>query len=429
MKMKTSKDDVWDVVVIGGGPAGMMAAGRAAELGHAVLLLEKNPTLGKKLLLTGGGRCNLTNYIPEIDTMLAHYTDNERFLFSAFAQFGAQDTLDFFHRRGMATKEEAEGRVFPLSSKAQSVLEVLSGYLREGRVEVWLDATVTGLSVERGTGRIEIRLGGGKKIQARTCIMATGGTAHPETGSSGEGLEWLKRLGHSVTASKEALVPIALQDDWVKGVIGLTLQEIKMTVFLDGRKRGVQRGDLLFTHFGVSGPTVLNMSREIGEWRQASEVVITLDLFPQLDHAALKENLQTLLAGESNRMLKNSLGRLVPSALVPVILELAQLDGEIPGHSVRHKDRIKIIELLKGIPLHVEGLLGAESAAYSSGGVAPGEMNFKTMQSRLAPNVYIVGDLLDIDRPSGGYSLQLCWTTGFVAGSHISKERSADYPN
>ena len=419
MTMKTGMTDLWEVVVVGGGPAGMMAAGRAAELGRTVLLLEKNPILGKKLLLTGGGRCNLTNYMPEIDTMLAHYSGNERFLFSAFAQFGAQDTLDFFHRRGMATKEEAEGRVFPLSNKAQSVLDVLSLYLREGQVEVRTGATVTGLSVVAGTGRIDIRLGGGKKIRARTCIVATGGTACPETGSSGEGLMWLKEIGHTVTTSKEALAPVALKDKWVSRLAGVTLKDIKMTVFQNGRKRGAQRGDLLFTHFGVSGPTILNMSKEIGEWRQDGEVIIALDLFPQLDHGALKQELQALLVGESNKKLKTLISRLVPSALAGVILELAQLDGEMTSHSVRREDRIKIIELMKAIPLHVEGLLGAESAAYLSGGVAPGEVNFKTMQSRLVSNIHIIGDLLDIDRPSGGYSLQLCWTTGFVAGSHI----------
>ncbi len=419
MTMKTGMADLWEVVVVGGGPAGMMAAGRAAELGRTVLLLEKNPILGKKLLLTGGGRCNLTNYVPEIDTMLAHYSGNERFLFSAFAQFGAQDTLDFFHRRGMATKEEAEGRVFPLSNKAQSVLDVLSLYLREGQVEVRTGATVTGLSVVAGTGRIDIRLGGGKKIRARTCIVATGGTACPETGSSREGLMWLKEIGHTVTTSKEALAPVALKDKWVSQLAGVTLKDIKMTVFQNGRKRGAQRGDLLFTHFGVSGPTILNMSKEIGEWRQDGEVIIALDLFPQLDHGALKQELQALLVGESNKKLKTLISRLVPSALAGVILELAQLDGEMTSHSVRREDRIKIIELMKAIPLHVEGLLGAESAAYLSGGVAPTEVNFKTMQSRLVSNIHIIGDLLDIDRPSGGYSLQLCWTTGFVAGSHI----------
>jgi predicted Rossmann fold flavoprotein len=229
----------------------------------------------------------------------------------------------------------------------------------------------------------------------------------------------LKEFGHTVIASKEALAPVALKDQWVSQVAGVTLKDIKMTVFQNGRKRGAQRGDLLFTHFGVSGPMILNMSKEIGEWRQGGEVIIALDLFPQLDHGALKQELQALLVGESNKKLKTLISRLVPSALVSVILDLTQLEGEMPSHSVRREDRIKIIELTKAIPLHVEGLLGAESAAYSSGGIAPGEVNFKTMQSRLAPNIHLVGDLLDIDRPSGGYSLQLCWTTGFVAGSHI----------
>jgi len=418
MEKKPRKDDSWEVVVIGGGPAGMIAAGRAAELGRNVLLLEKNPTLGKKLLLTGGGRCNLTNFVPEMDTMLAHYPGNERFLYSAFAQFGAQDTLDFFHRHGLATKEEAEGRVFPLSNKAQSVLDVLSLYLREGQVEIWAGTTVIGLSIETGREHIDIRFGGGKKIQAGSCIVATGGTACPQTGSSGEGLMWLKGFGHTVITSKEALAPVALKDKWASQLAGVTLKDIKMTIFQNGRKRGAQHGDLLFTHFGASGPTILNMSKEIGEWRRGGEVIIALDIFPQLDHGALKQELHTLLVSESNKKLKTLISRLVPSALAWVVLELTRLDGEMPGHSVRHEDRIKITEVMKTIPLHVESVLGAESAAYSSGGVVPGEVNFKTMQSRLVGNIHIIGDLLDIDRPSGGYSLQLCWTTGFVAGSH-----------
>ena len=426
-----------DVVVIGGGPAGMMAAGRAAERGCAVLLLEKNKTLGKKLLVTGGGRCNLTNNISDNRSMLAKYKGSDQFLFSAFSQFGVKDTLKFFNERGVVTKEEAEGRVFPVSNKAQSVLDALIEYMKKGGVEIRTGAAVADISIDNLTKNISVRLkdlptgqaggeAGGTEITAKSCIVATGGVSRPETGSTGDGFKWLKKLGHKIINNDFALVPIALEDEWAKKLSGLTLENIKLTVFKNGYKYLAQKGKLLFTHFGISGPTVLNMSRDIGElikysedpeYSKGSEDIIALDLFPKLDHGALKQKLQTLLVAESNKKLKNTLGRIIPLALVSGALEIAGINGETANHSVRSEERTKLIALMKDIPLHIKGLLGADKAIISSGGVALEEINFKTMQSRLVPNLYIVGDALNINRPSGGYSLQLCWTTGFVAGN------------
>ncbi len=417
--MSRTEIRIWDVVVIGGGSAGMMAAGRAAELGRPVLLIEKNPTLGKKLLITGGGRCNVTNNKPEIRAMLANYKGNDKFLFSAFSQFSVEDTLKFFHKRGMATKEETEGRIFPVSNKAQSVWNVLVRYMKEGGVKIQTGAAVTDISLDGDTKQVIIRLKDRTEIRAKSCILATGGISHPETGSTGEGFMWLKKLGHTIIDNDFALVPIALKDAWAKKLGGVALQDIKLTVFQNGQKQGMQQGKLLFTHVGISGPTVLNMSKEIGELLQYGEVVITLDLFPKLDHGALKKQLQALLVAESNKKLKNVLSKLIPAVLALAILELANINGETANHSVRSEDRIKLLALMKAIPLNVKGLLGADKAVISSGGVALQEVDFKTMRSRLVPNLYLVGDVLNIDRPSGGYSLQLCWTTGFVAGSSI----------
>ena len=418
MKAQIKTNILWDVVVAGGGPAGMIAAGRAAELGRSVLLLEKNPTLGKKLLMTGGGRCNVTNNKPDIHAMLKKYKGSDQFLFSAFSQFGAEDTSNFFNRRGMATVEEAEGRVFPASNKAQSVLDVLTRYMKEGGVQIQTNAAVAGFSIDATTKHINIQLKGKTEVIAKSCIVATGGVSRPETGSTGDGLVWLKKIGHTIVDNNFALVPIALTDSWARKLGGVTLKDIKLTTFQDGQKQEAYKGKLLFTHFGISGPTVLNMSKEIGELLQYGEVVIALDLFPKFDHKELKEQLQALLIGESNKKLKNTLSKLIPAALIGVVLKLGNIDGETANHSVRHEDRIKLVSLMKAVPLHVQGLLGADKAIVSSGGVALKEVNFKTMQSRLLPNLYIVGDVLNIDRPSGGYSLQLCWTTGFVAGSH-----------
>lgn len=412
------KDTLWDVVVIGGGPAGMMAAGRAAERGRSVLLLEKNPTLGKKLLITGGGRCNVTNHKPSTRTLLSAYKKNARFLHSAFSQFNVDDTLAFFHSRGMATKEEAEGRVFPVSDKAQSVWDALVGYMKEGDVQIQTNSAVAGIAVSDDEKYFTIRLKNGNVIQTHSCIMATGGVSRPETGSTGEGFAWLKNLGHTIINNDFALVPLTLKDAWAKKLSGVTLKDIKLTTFRNNEKQSSQKGKLLFTHVGISGPTVLNMSRDIGEYIKYGEVTIVLDLFPTKDHATLKQELQTLLVSMSNKKIKNTLNRMVPAALAGAILDLAHIDDETANHSVSSEDRKKLVLLLKAIPLHVKGLLGADKAVVSSGGVALTDVDFKTLQSRVVPNLYVVGDVLNIDRPSGGYSLQLCWTTGFVAGSH-----------
>lgn len=427
MKTKSKENDLWDVVVIGGGSAGMMAAGRAAERDLSVLLLEKNPTLGKKLLLTGGGRCNLTNNIPDIRLLSAKYKKSGKFLLSAFSQFGVGETLEFFNSRGMATKEEDDGRIFPVSNQAQSILDVLIRYMKKGGVKIETNAEVSDLTIGAKKKHFNIRIKDGKELKAKSCIVATGGTALPVTGSTGDGFIWLEKLGHNIAENNLALVPVALKDAWAKKLSGIILEDVKLTIFQNGRKYGAERGKMLFAHFGITGPLVLNMSREIGElikhaegpeYSRGSEVIVSLDLFPALDQTALKIKLQELFARESNKKLKNTLSLLIPSAFVLEVMKMANIDGEIFNHSLKSEERVKLLAMLKNIPLNVQGLLGADKAIASSGGVELREVDFKTMQSRLVPRLYIIGDALNIDRASGGYSLQLCWTTGFVAGDN-----------
>lgn len=403
-----NQEKVWDVVVIGGGPAGMISAGRAGELGQSVLLLEKNPTLGKKLLLTGGGRCNFTNNKPTLRAMLVEYQDSAKYLFSAFSQFGPTEAIDFFNKLGVKTKEESEGRVFPMSDKAETVLNALIKYLKENKVKTQMSSAVAGIDFDEAKKIFQINLPAGRPILAKACIVAVGGKAYPKTGSTGEGFKWLKKFGHKIIPSRPALVPVKLSDAWAKHLSGLVVKNVSLL----GAK-----GDLLFTHFGISGPMVLNVSKQIGELLKQGKTIINLDLLPDKKEIDLKQEIQKLLAAEGNKKIKNSLAHIIPKALVPAVLGLAKVDGETFNQSVSKAMRQKLVACLKSLPLHVSGLMGEEQAIYSHGGVTASEVDFKTMSSRLVPNLFIVGDVLAIDRSSGGYSLQLCWTTGYVAGS------------
>lgn len=410
-------DMIWDVVVIGGGPAGMMAAGRSAELGKKVLLIEKNDSLGKKLLITGGGRCNLTNNEPDTRKFLSKFKDSDKFLFSAFSEFSVKETLDFFHKKGMQTKEEALGRVFPLSNSAKSVWDTLLTYLKENKVTILSNSAVVGF--EKSEDKIiSVLLKDKTKVPAKHFILATGGKSRPETGSTGDGFEWLKEIGHKVVESTASLVPLKTKTEWVKKLQGVSLPEVKITVLQNNEKQNQARGKILFTHFGLSGPTILNLSHDIGELLKYGEVTVVLDILPNFDPGQLNQKLQDIFKEKSNKKFKNTLGDLMPSALVPIIVELSKLNPDKPSNSITREERLSLIELLKNISIEIESLLGVEKAIITSGGVSLDEIDFKTMSSKLYPNLYLVGDILNIDRPSGGYSLQLCWTTGFIAGSN-----------
>jgi predicted Rossmann fold flavoprotein len=407
---------IWDVIVVGGGPAGMMAAGTAAKNGGRVILIEKNATLGRKLLITGGGRCNVTNSEFDDRALLAKFKGNGKFLFSAFSQWSVRESLDFFHMAGMDTKVENELRTFPISDSAQSVWDVLVRYIKKYNVNVLSDSAVNEIVLESGAV-VGVVLRDKTIIRGRSVIIATGGTSRPETGSTGDGYVCLKKIGHTVIEPTPSLVPIALKDPWIKKLAGVKFSDIKMTIFQNGEKQlAVTKGKILFTHIGISGPTVLNMSKDVGELLTYGEVVIALDLFSGEDKGALDKKLQELFAANDKKKLRNAITGIVPTAMAGVILALAQIDPEVKCNSVTKENRRTLVNLLKNLPLHVNKLLGVDKAVITSGGVVLDEVDFKTMRSRLFPNLYLIGDILNIDRPSGGYSLQLCWTTGFVAG-------------
>ena len=413
--MKSDPSELWDVVVIGGGPAGMMTAGRAGAKGAKVLLLEKNTDLGRKLLLTGGGRCNLTNAEPDEKIFLSKYGSADKFLFSAFARFGVKDTLDFFKTHGVETAIEPGQRVFPVTNRSQTILNALVDYLKAGQVKIMTGAIVSGIVGQTGTLEA-VKLANGKKVRAKAFVLATGGKSHRETGSTGEGFAWLKDLGHTVIEPSAALVPVAIREAWVKKLSGVSLDQAKLTILIDSVKQKTKTGKILFTHFGLSGPLVLNLSREIGQWQKEGEVTLSLDILPEYGYDQLNAKLQEIFKQDSNKKLKNSLGLLIPESMVELGLKMAKIEPAVFCHSVTREERQRLVRGLKAWPMTVDRLLGLDDATITSGGVALTEVDFKTMRSKLYSNFYLVGDVLNIDRPSGGFSLQLCWTTGHVAG-------------
>ncbi len=421
MKSGSKTNAIWDTVVIGGGPSGMMAAGTAAALGARVILIEKNATLGKKLLITGGGRCNVTN--AEIDTkkLLAKFGKAGKFLFSAFAQWGVVDTLEFFHGHGMQTKIENELRVFPVSNKAQSVWDVLSGYMRDGKVSIVTGAPAESFITADNKIITGVQLANGDIVQGKSFVLATGGKSHPETGSTGDGFGWLRSLGHTIIDTAPALVPLKLSDPWIKNLQGVSIPLVRFSVLQNDKRQAVHKGKLLFTHFGISGPTILNMSNEVRELLEYGTVTIVADLLPTLDHKRADTAIQNVFKAHSNKMFKNITTEFLPTAIIQVLGELAGIDNKTPCHSISRETRLRLVQFLKALPMHVSGVLGLEKAIITSGGVVLEEVDFKTMRSRKIPNLYLTGDILNIARPSGGYSLQLCWTTGTVAGKHAVK--------
>lgn len=414
----TMTEAVWDVIVIGGGPAGMMSATIAAKGGKRVLVLEKNLHVGKKLLITGGGRCNVINNKPVVREMLGKYKDGGKFLFSTFSRHGVAESIEWFEKHGVTLKEENEGRLFPTTDSAKTICDTLTAAMKGVGVRVKTRAVVKSVTKNKKTGIFEITLEDSARLHAHSCIIATGGTSRPETGSTGDAYPWLKKLGHTIIPNNFALVPLTLKNAWTKKLSGLTLSNIKLTLYSDNKKLSTHKGKLLFTHVGITGPTVLNLSKTVGELLAHSDVILVLDLFPDQDAGEFKLFLRKLLTDNSNKKVKNVLGDIIPTALATTIIRELEIDAETPCHSLKTEDRTKLALFLKAIPLEVKGLLGADKAVVSSGGVSLEEIDFKTMESKIVPQLYIIGDMLNIDRPSGGYSLQLCWSTGFVAGEH-----------
>ena len=423
----------YDVIVVGGGPSGMIAAGKAGERGLSVLLLEKNKSLGEKLKISGGGRCNITNAEgnllnthassnlearPDIHKFLSNYGNAKPFLYSAFAEFGVGETEKFFLNLGLPFVTQNRNRVFPKSEKATDVLNALVSYMNKNNVVISLNEPV--LNFEIQDNKISKVITKNNTYTAKSVIVATGGLSHPETGSTGDGFKWLEKLGHTIHPPTPSIVPLSVEDEWVKKLAGISFEMIKITFFVEGNKVFSKVGPILCTHFGLSGPTILNSSKKVADMLYGGIVTATIDTYPDKNLGELEKHIIKIFDQNKNKTFKNVFDDIAPKGTGKILLTLLpQIDPEIKTHSVTVEMRKQIVRLLKALPITISGLMGFDRAVVADGGVDIAEVDLKTMRSKKVSNLFLTGDMLHIERPSGGFSLQLCWTTGFVAGKNV----------
>ena len=423
------------VVVIGGGPAGMMAALAAAEIGHEVLLLEKNEKLGKKLYITGKGRCNITNS-SDMETLFANVMTNSKFLFSAFYAYDNQMVMDFFEGEGLALKNERGNRIFPVSDHSSDVINTLQRALKKAGVEVKLYTEVGRIlcedrndidefdkkEVHQIVKGVELKGGlvnGKKTVMADSVIVATGGFSYKATGSTGDGYKFAREMGHTVTDIYPALVPFNAKEGYVKEMQGLALKNVTVRIF-DGKKKLYEDfGEMLFTHFGVSGPLLLSASAMLSPKYTSKELQMQIDLKPALDEEQLDKRILKDFEEAKNKQFKNSIGKLFPTKMIPVILELSEIDPDKKVNEITREERMSFVKLIKAFPVTLCGLRDFNEAIITKGGVKVNEVNPSTMESKKVKKLYFCGEVLDLDALTGGYNLQIAWSTGHLAGISI----------
>lgn len=404
------------VLVIGGGAAGMFAAIFAAYNGNEVHLFEKNEKLGKKLFITGKGRCNITN-ASDMETLFASVVTNSKFLYSSFYSYTNQDVIDFFENIGVRTKIERGNRVFPVSDHSSDVISGLTKELHRQGVEIHLRTEVEKVV---GTETFEhIVLKNGKKVTGDACIIATGGFSYQTTGSDGDGYRFAKELGHNVTELLPSLVPLVIKEEYVKELQGLSLRNVEATVY-DGKKKLYNDfGEMLFTHFGVSGPLMLSASSYIAKKIKEKELKLVIDLKPALNFEQLDQRVLRDFEENINKQFKNAIQKLFPSKLVPVILAVSDIDSEKKVNLITKEERHQFVTLIKNFTLTITGLRDFNEAIITKGGVNVKEINPATMESKMVQNLYFVGEVLDLDALTGGFNLQIAWSTGYAAGNSI----------
>lgn len=413
-----NKSKIWDVIIIGGGASGLMAGAVASARGLSVLIIDKNKTSGEKLKITGGGRCNITNNEPDIHKLLKVYGEGAPFLYSPFSIFGVKDTFKYFESRGLPLVIQARNRVFPVTEKASDVFDVLNKELIKNKAVMKNSCTVLRINI-KGNKIVSIETNKGEMF-AKSFVLATGGMSHPETGSTGDGFRFLKELGHKVKDPTPDIVPIAIHEEWVKNLAGVSLSFMKITFYLDGKKQFSKTGKILFTHFGLSGPLILNSSKSIKSLLDKGIVTACIDLYPDTTIGDLEKRIVKVFDLNKNKILKTIIKEIAPDGMSKAFEEIINfIDLDTKVHSVKKEDRRKIVDILKSLPMSVDGLMGLYRSVVVDGGVALSEIDMKTMRSKKFSNLYITGDLLHLNRNSGGYSLQICWTTGYVAGISV----------
>ncbi|MBQ7155589.1 MAG: NAD(P)/FAD-dependent oxidoreductase [Synergistaceae bacterium] len=406
--------DRFDTLIIGGGPAGLIAAIRASSLGQSTAILEKNASLGEKLLLSGKGRCNFTNGEDDINAFISRYGENGKFLYSAFSKFGPRETMVFFANIGVAMVEERGRRIFPKEGGSQKVLDRLLLECKKNGVKIFRSTPVKSLKVKNG--HIDYIITGNDEVTAAKYIIATGGKSYPRTGSTGDGYRFAQQAGHTITELYPALVPIRTAETWPKLASGCNLRNVRLHVFLDGKEVAERFGEMEFTNFGVSGPIVMELSSHVPDWK--GELIFSLDLKPSLTHEILTERVKREIEklkgqGRFFRVVRT----LVPKEMVRLMLELGDIPHDKPVEYISDEEIAEFVSLMKDIRMTVNGLWGFNNAVVTRGGVSLKEIDPATMKSKLCDNLYFAGEVLDLNGPSGGFNLQVCWSTGYIAGS------------
>ena len=405
------------IAVIGGGAAGMLAAGRAAQRGHTVHLYEKNNRLGKKILITGKGRCNVTND-GDLDVFLDHIPGNPYFMYSAFYRFDNQALRKLLLEMGLETKVERGNRVFPVTDRSQDVVRALEKYLRQNHVLLHLESPVERICVKDG-GAAGIVLQNQKELAFDAVIVATGGLSYPATGSTGDGYRMAKAVGHTITKLYPSLVPLRTAESWCRELMGLSLRNIAIRICDEMGKTVYQDfGELLFTHFGVSGPVILSASRHILTQTEKG-YRLWIDLKPALEEKQLDQRLLRDFEKYSNKDFRNALGDLLPQKMIPVIIALSGIAPDKKVNHVTKEERRTLLRLLKGLPLTIIGTTGYAEAVVTSGGICVDEIDPSTMESKRVKALYFAGEVLDVDAYTGGFNLQIAFSTGFVAGDSV----------
>lgn len=406
----------YDVIVIGGGPSGMLAAGAAGSRGRKTLLIEKNEKLGKKLFITGKGRCNVTN-AADMDDFMSNIPKNSKFLYSAFRGLSNLDLIAMLNDMGLKTKVERGGRVFPESDKSSDVLKALGKYLEKNNVDVMFNSSVREIKVTDDKIS-KVILKDGKEIPCESVIVCTGGLSYPQTGSTGDGLEFAKALGHSVTDLYPSLIPLIVKEEYIKELQGLSLKNVAIKVIVDNKSIYDDFGEMLFTHYGLSGPIVLSASFYISDHlKKKKDIKFSIDLKPALSEEDLDKRVLKDFNEKLNKQFKNSLDALLPQKLIPVIIKLSKIDENKEVNQISKEERKQLVSLLKNLEFTITGTRPISEAIVTSGGISLKEVNPKTMESKLIKGLYFAGEIMDLDAFTGGFNLQIAFSTGHAAGS------------